>query len=69
MRNADYPVDYSKIHTLLEECSEKVFNETLKDGEYFESLEFTVRLGSDRGGFENIIVHKTKPGFFETKDE
>lgn len=69
MRKADNPVDYSEIHTLLEECAEKIFHTSLKNGDYFQSLEFTVRLGSDRGGFENVIVHKTKQGFFEEVKE
>jgi hypothetical protein len=67
MAQKDYPVDYSKIHTLLEDCAKKVFDAAIKEGDFFESLEFTVTLGSESGGFENVIVHKTKKGFFETE--
>lgn len=56
--------NYQKIHKLLEEAAIKVFDEACKDGEYFNSLEFKVVMNSDNGGFETIVFHRTKPGFF-----
>ena len=55
----------NKIHTILEKAAKQVFDEALVDGDYFKSLEFKVELETpDMGGFETVIIHKSKDGFF-----
>jgi len=54
---------------MLEKCANHVFDETIKDGDYFQSLEFRVVLEGNTGGFETVIIYKTKDGFFETDPE
>lgn len=61
-------VNYTKIKKLLEDCASKVFDEAIKGGDYFQSLKFEVRLDDDAGGFESVLVHRTKRGFFESGD-
>ena len=62
-------MNYNQIHKLLEDCAEKIFDKVTKEGEYFHSLRFEVKLESDMGGFETVVVHRSKPGFFEDKVE
>lgn len=59
----------AKVHRILEQSADRVFDTCVKDGDYFLSLNFEVKVQSDKGGFETVITHRTKKGFFEESEE
>ena len=62
-------MNYNQIHKLLEDCAQKVFDLVSKEGEYFHSLNFEVKLMADQGGFEAVVIHRSKDGFFGEEEK
>lgn len=63
------PNNYGKIHKILEESADRIFAVCNKDGDYFLSLNFEVKVEADSGGFETIVTHRSKKGFFEENEQ